>query len=50
MSADALRERAGVPREPDGAVSPVVEAIKADSRLTEAQRRALLEVYAAFTD
>src|SRR5271170_4328672 len=40
-SADALREQAGVPREPHGA-SPVIEAIRADDRLTAAQRRALL--------
>jgi transcriptional regulator with XRE-family HTH domain len=48
-SADTLRERAGVPREPDGP-SPVIEAIRADERLTAPQRRALLEVYKAFTE
>lgn len=48
-SADTLRERAGVPREPDRP-SPVTEAIRADQRLTAAQRRALLEVYKAFTE
>ena len=48
-SADALREQAGVPREPDGA-SPVIEAICADDRLTAAQRRALLEVYKSFIE
>jgi transcriptional regulator with XRE-family HTH domain len=48
-SADALREQAGVPREADG-VSPVIEAIRADDRLTAAQRRALLEVYRSFTE
>jgi transcriptional regulator with XRE-family HTH domain len=47
-SADALREQAGVPLEADG-VSPVIEAIRADERLTAAQRRALLEVYRSFT-
>ncbi len=48
-SADALREDAGVPLEPEGP-SPVIEAIRADERLTPAQRRALLEVYKAFAD
>jgi transcriptional regulator with XRE-family HTH domain len=48
-SADALREQAGVPRQPEG-VSPVIEAIRADARLTAAQRRALLEVYRSFTE
>lgn len=47
-SADALREQAGVPREADGE-SPLIEAIRADSRLTAAQRRALLEIYKSFT-
>ncbi len=47
-SADTLRQDAGVPREP-AAPSAVAEAIRADERLTAAQRRALLEVYKAFT-
>ena len=47
-SADALRDQAGVPREHDGG-APVIEAIRADPRLTTAQRRALLEVYRSFT-
>ena len=47
-SADSLREQAGVPRQDDGE-SPVVAAIRADDRLTTAQRRALLEVYRAFS-
>jgi transcriptional regulator with XRE-family HTH domain len=46
-SAQALREQAGVPPEPDGE-SSVVEAIRADPRLTAARRRALLEVYKSF--
>jgi transcriptional regulator with XRE-family HTH domain len=46
-SAEALREEAGVPLEPDGE-SSVVEAIRADPRLTAAKRRALLEVYKSF--
>ena len=50
MSADALRDGAGVPRQPaDGAPSPVVAAIHADDRLTAAQRRALVQVYESFT-
>lgn len=48
-SADVLREQAGVPREPDGG-SPVIEAIRADDRLTPAQRKALLEIYKSFTE
>jgi transcriptional regulator with XRE-family HTH domain len=47
-SAEALREQAGVPLQPD-AESSVVDAIRADPGLTAAQRRALLEVYKAFT-
>lgn len=47
-SADALREQAGVPRESDDG-SAVIDAIRADARLTAAQRRALLEVYKSFT-
>jgi transcriptional regulator with XRE-family HTH domain len=46
-SADALREQAGVPREGEGG-SPVIDAIRADDRLTAVQRRALLEVYNSF--
>ena len=48
-SADALRQQAGVPREPAGE-SAVVEAIRGDSRLTATQRRALLEIYQSFTE
>jgi transcriptional regulator with XRE-family HTH domain len=47
-SAEALREEAGVPLEPE-TESSVVDAIRADPRLTAAQRRALLEVYKSFT-
>ena len=47
-SAEALREQAGVPRESDDG-SAVIDAIRADARLTAAQRRALLEVYKSFT-
>ena len=50
VSADALREGAGVPRPSgDGGGSPVVEAIMDDDRLTAAQRRALVQIYEAFT-
>jgi transcriptional regulator with XRE-family HTH domain len=48
-SADALREQAGVPRQPEG-ISLVIEAIRSDARLTAAQRQALLEVYRSFTE
>ncbi len=47
-SAEALREQAGVAPDPKGEAL-VVEAIRADARLNPAQRRALLEVYKAFT-
>ena len=46
MSADTLRRQAGIVPETESAV---VAAIKADGRLTSAQRRALLEVYKSFT-
>jgi transcriptional regulator with XRE-family HTH domain len=51
MSADALHEQSGRARanDRDEEQSAVVEAIKADAKLTASQRRALLEVYAAFT-
>ena len=48
-SADALRAQAGIPRQPEG-VAPKIETIRADDRLTAAQRRALLEVYRSFTE
>jgi transcriptional regulator with XRE-family HTH domain len=47
-SADALRADAGVPPESDND-SAVVDAIRADERLTASQQRALLEIYKAFT-
>jgi transcriptional regulator with XRE-family HTH domain len=46
MSADTLRRQAGIAPE---AESAVVEAIKADERLSSTQRRALLEIYKSFT-
>jgi len=49
-SAEVLREDAGVAKAPEEDGEPAaVEAIKADSRLSAAQRRALLEIYEAFT-
>jgi transcriptional regulator with XRE-family HTH domain len=49
-TADTLRRDAGVPppTEDDGEPA-VVTAIREDARLTASQRRALLEVYKAFT-
>jgi transcriptional regulator with XRE-family HTH domain len=47
MSADALYDQAGVPREAD-APAKVIQAIREDSRLTGRQRQALIEVYEAF--
>ena len=51
LSAEALYEHAGRARDGGAApdASPVIEAIKADPRLTAKQRQALLTVYDAFT-
>jgi transcriptional regulator with XRE-family HTH domain len=46
VSADALYDEAGVPRETDGP-SKVVQAIREDPKLTGRQRQALIEVYEA---
>ena len=50
MTTDALYEEAGIAPEPpaDGEVG-TREAIEADDRLTGRQRRALLEIYDAFS-
>jgi transcriptional regulator with XRE-family HTH domain len=49
MSADALYEQAGVPRDgAESSESAVVEAIRADPALTGRQRQALVQVYEAF--
>jgi transcriptional regulator with XRE-family HTH domain len=48
-SADALREDAGVAKEPEEGESAVVDAINSDPKLSAAQRRAMLEIYDAFT-
>ena len=47
-SADALREGAGIAPDKD-AESEVQAAISTDPRLSNAQRRALLEIYESFT-
>ena len=50
VSADSLYEQAGMgPDADDDHGSAVVDAIRADPRLTGRQRQALLEVYQAFT-
>jgi transcriptional regulator with XRE-family HTH domain len=50
-TSDALYEQAGFAAdEPDLAGPSVPEAIKADPRLSAAERRALLAVYQAFTE
>jgi transcriptional regulator with XRE-family HTH domain len=46
-SADALREGAGIAPD-EHSESEVAAAINADSRLSNAQRRALLEIYESF--
>jgi transcriptional regulator with XRE-family HTH domain len=48
ISADTLREQAGIPGEAEGADSGVLEAIAQDERLTARQRSALREIYEAF--
>lgn len=50
VSADTLYERAGVSRPGETPESSaVIDAIRADTKLSARQRAALLEVYAAFT-
>jgi transcriptional regulator with XRE-family HTH domain len=48
VSADTLREQAGIGGEAQDADSAVLDAIAADERLTARQRTALREVYEAF--
>ena len=48
VSPDTLYEQAGMSRNSDGP-SKVIEAIREDPHLTGRQRRALIEVYDAFT-
>ena len=47
VSSDTLYEQAGVEPEPDGD-SVVLDAIRADPRLTGRQRQALIQIYEAF--
>ena len=50
-TSDALYEQAGLAAdEPEAEGPSVPDAIKADPRLTSAERRALLAVYQAFTE
>src|SRR3954447_17204228 len=46
---EALRAQAGLDLDDDTETPAVVEAIRADPKLTGRQRQALLEVYRAFT-
>ena len=46
---DALYEQAGMRIDEEEETPPVVEAIRADPRLTGRQRQAMLEVYRSFT-
>jgi transcriptional regulator with XRE-family HTH domain len=48
VSVDSLREQAGLGIDAEETPA-VVEAIRADPRLTGRQRQALLEIYSAFT-
>jgi transcriptional regulator with XRE-family HTH domain len=48
MSADALKEQAGVTSDDSAGESAVVDAIRADPALTARQRSALIQVYEAF--
>src|SRR3954451_15560711 len=49
LSVDALREQAGLHVDDEEETPPVVEATRADPKLTGRQRQAMLEVYRAFT-
>ncbi len=49
ISVDTLREQAGLGAEAEEAPAAVIEAIRADPKLTGRQRQAMLEVYRAFT-
>jgi transcriptional regulator with XRE-family HTH domain len=50
LSADVLSEQGGRRGETAGDEPAVVEAIRADPRLTARERQALLEVYGAFVE
>jgi transcriptional regulator with XRE-family HTH domain len=49
LSAEALQAHTGPAKDAGDDGEAVVDAIRADPRLTAAQRRALLEVYRSFT-
>jgi transcriptional regulator with XRE-family HTH domain len=49
LPVDALYEQAGLRLDEEEQTPPVVEAIRADPRLTGRQRQAMLEVYRSFT-
>jgi transcriptional regulator with XRE-family HTH domain len=49
ISVETLREQAGRGVEAEEEPAAVVEAIRADLKLTGRQRQAMLEIYAAFT-
>jgi transcriptional regulator with XRE-family HTH domain len=49
ISVSALREQAGLDIDADQEIPAVVEAIRADTKLTGRQRQAMLEIYTAFT-
>jgi transcriptional regulator with XRE-family HTH domain len=52
MSAEALMVQAGLldTPEPDGAVPSVVDAVRADPRLTDEQKAAILTVYRSYVE
>ena len=47
ISADTLYDQAGVPREEE-ITSKVIDAIRADAKLTARQKQSLIEVYETF--
>jgi transcriptional regulator with XRE-family HTH domain len=49
ISVDTLREQAGLGAEAEEEPAAVIEAIRADPKLTGRQRQAMLEVYRAFS-
>jgi transcriptional regulator with XRE-family HTH domain len=48
LTVDALYEQAGIANEDDTGDGTVVEAIRADPKLTPRQRQALIEIYESF--
>jgi transcriptional regulator with XRE-family HTH domain len=49
MSTDTLYHEAGIDRDFEPETPAVIEAIRADARLTGRQRQALIEIYESFT-